>query len=176
MYNTSFSISRIHLIFKYTWNISQNRSHYDSKTKFNTCKNYSSYLKSSLITSEFNCQLFSRSVLSISLWLHGLQHARLPCPSLSPWVCSDSCPLSQWCYLTILSSAVPFSCLQSFPASGSFLKNQFFTSGGQSIGASTSASVLPIIQGWFPLGLIDLTSLLPKGLSRTFSWQGGEVT
>ena len=101
-----------------------------------------------------------------TLWPHELQHARLPCPSPSP--CSNSCPLSQWCYPIILLSVIPFSsCLQSFPASRSFPMRQFFTSGGQSIGAS--ALVLPMnIQGWFPLGLTDLI-LLFKGLSRVFS-------
>ena len=84
--------------------------------------------------------LFSCSVVSDSLWPHGLQHARLPCPSPSPGACSNSHPLSQWCHSTILSSVVPFSsCLQSFPASGSFLMNWLFVSGGQSIGASASA-------------------------------------
>ena len=92
----------------------------------------------------------------------------LLCPSLSPGVCSGSCPSSQWCHPTILSSVVPFSsCPQSFPASGSFPVSQLFTSGGQSIGASASASVLPVnIQGWFSLGLTNLISLLSKGLSR----------
>ena len=115
--------------------------------------------------------LFSCSVVSSSLWPHGLQHARHPCPSPSPRACSDSCPLSQWCHPTISSSVVHFfSCLQSFPASGSFLMNWLCTSGSQSIGASTSASVLPInIQDWFPLGLTWLISLLTKGLSRVFS-------
>ena len=88
---------------------------------------------------------FSRSVASNSLWPHGLQHARLPCPSPTSRLCSNSCPLSQWCHPTISSSVIPFSsCLQSFPASGSFPMSQFFTSGVQSIGASASASVLPI--------------------------------
>ena len=102
--------------------------------------------------------LFSCSVVSDSLWSHGLQHTRLPCPSPSPGACSNSCPLSQWCHPTILSSVVPFSsCLKSFPASGSFLMNRLFPSGGQSIGASASASVLPMnIQDWFPLGLTGL--------------------
>ena len=97
---------------------------------------------------------FSRSVMSDSLRPHGLQHARLPYPSPTPRACSDSCPLSQWCYPTISSSVSPFSsCLQSFPASGSFPMSQFFASGGQSIGASASASVLSMnIQDWFPLG------------------------
>ena len=87
------------------------------------------------------------------MWPNGLQHAGLPCPSLSPTVCQDSCPLSQWCCLTISSSAVRFSfCLQSFPASGSFLMSRLFALGGQSIGASASASVLAVnIQGWLPL-------------------------
>ena len=93
--------------------------------------------------------------MSDSLQPHGLQHARPPCSSLSPRVCSNSCPLSWWCYLTILSAATLFSfCLQSFPASGSFAMSPLFTSGGQSIGASTS--VFPMnIQDWFPLGLTD---------------------
>ena len=96
---------------------------------------------------------FSRSVVSDSLWLHGLQHTRIPCPSPTPRVYANSCPLSQWCHPTISSSVVPFSRLQSFPATGSFPVSQFFTSGGQSIGVSASTSVLPMnIQNWFPLG------------------------
>ena len=92
--------------------------------------------------------------MSGSLWPHGLQHARLPCPLPSPGACSNSCPLSWWCHPTILSSVIPFSsCHQSFPASGSFLMSQLFASGGQNTGALTSASVLPMnIQDWFPLG------------------------
>ena len=87
---------------------------------------------------------FSHSVVSNSLWPHGLQHARPPCPSPTPGACSNSCPLSRWCHPTISSSVVPFSSrLQSFPASGSFQMNQLFTSGGQSIGVLASASVLP---------------------------------
>ena len=107
--------------------------------------------------------------MSDSLWPHGLQHARLPCVPPTPSACSNSCPLSRWCHPTISSSVGPFfSCLQSFPGSGSFLMSQFFTSGGQSIGAS--ASVLPMnIQDWFPLGLTGLISLQFKGLSRIFS-------
>ena len=101
---------------------------------------------------------------------HGLQHARLPCPSLSPGVCWDSCPLSQWCHPVISASVALFSCLQSFPASGSFPVSQLLASGGQSIGASASASVLPMsFQGWFPLGLIGWISLQSKGPSRVFS-------
>ena len=107
--------------------------------------------------------------MSDYLWSHGLQHTRLRCPSPIPGACSNSCPSSRWCHPTISSSVVPFSsCLQSFPASGSFPVSQFFTSGGQSIGAS--ASVLPMnIQGWYPLGLTGLISLQSKGLSRIFS-------
>ena len=109
--------------------------------------------------------------MSNSLRPHGLQHARLPCPSPTPGACSNSRPLSWWCHPTISSSVVPFSFrLQSFPASGSFLMSQLFTSGGQYLGASTSASVLPMnIQDWFPLGLTGWISLQSKGLSRIFS-------
>ena len=104
---------------------------------------------------------FSRSAVSDSLRPHGLQHTRPPCPSSTPTVYSNSCPLSQWCHPTISSSVIPFSsCLQFFPASGSVQKSQFFVSGGQSIGVSASASVLPVnIQDWFPLGLTGLISL-----------------
>ena len=104
-------------------------------------------------------------------WLHGLQHARLPCPSQFPRDCSNSCPFSRWCYPTISLSVVPFSsCPQSLPASGSFPMSQFFASVGQSIRASASASVLPMnIQDWFPLELTGLISLQSKGLSRVFS-------
>ena len=114
-----------------------------------------------------NSVQFSRSVMSNSLWPHGLQHARLPCPSPNPGACPNSCPLSQWYHTIISSSIIPFSsCLQSFPASGSFSMSQFFTSGGQSIGASASAALLPMnIQGWFPLVLTGLISLQSKGLS-----------
>ena len=114
---------------------------------------------------------FSHSVMSDSLWPHGLQHARPPCPSLSLRACSNSCPLSWWCHPTISSSVVPFSsCLLSFPASGSFPMSRLFMSGSQSIGASASAAVLPVnIQDWFPLGLTGCISLQSKGLSRVFS-------
>ena len=115
--------------------------------------------------------LFSCSVMSDSLWPHGLQHARLPCPSLSPRVCSNSCPLSRWRHPIISSSVLPFSsCPQSFPASGFFPMSQLFVLVGRSIRASASASVLPVnIWGWFPLGLTGLISLQSKGLSRVFS-------
>ena len=113
---------------------------------------------------------FSHSVESNSLWLHGLQHARLPCLSPTPGACSNSCPLSQWCHPTVSSSVISFSCPQSFPASRSFQMSQLFTSGGQSIGVSTSASVLPMnLQDWFPLEWTGWISLQSKGLSRVFS-------
>ena len=113
---------------------------------------------------------FSHSVVSNSLRPHGLQHTRLPCLSPTPGAYSKSCPLSQWCHPTILSSVIPFSCcLQSFPGSGSFPMSQFFPSGGQSIGVSDSTSVFPMsIQNWFPLGWTVWISLLSKGLSRVF--------
>ena len=114
--------------------------------------------------------LFSCSVMSYSLWPHGLHNTRLPCPSPFPRAFSNSCPFTQWCHPTISSSVVPFSCLQSSPASGSFPVSQFFPSSGQSIGVSTSALVLPmIIQDWFPLGWTDWISLESKGLARVFS-------
>ena len=112
--------------------------------------------------------LFSRQVVSSSLQPHEQQHARQPCPSPSSWVCSNSCPLNWWCHPTISSFVVPFSCLQSFPASESFPVSWLFASGGQSIGASVSALVLPMnIQDWFPLGWTGLISLLSKGLSKS---------
>ena len=122
------------------------------------------------VHTQFSSVQFSHSVVSNSLRPHEPQHARLPCPSPTPRVYPNSCPLSRWCHPTISSSVIPFSShLQSFPASGSFPMSQFFTSGGQ-IGASAIASVLPMnIQDWFPLGWIDLISLQSKGLSRVFS-------
>ena len=119
-------------------------------------------------TTQFISVQFSWSVVSDSMRLHRLQLARLPCPSPTPQACSNSCPLNHWCHPTISSSAVPFSsCLQSFPASGSFPMSQFFASGGQSIGASASASVLSVnTEDWFPIAWISLQS---KGLSRVFS-------
>ena len=113
---------------------------------------------------------FSGSVVSDSLWPHGLQHARLPCPSPTPGAYSNSCPLSRWCHPAISFSVVPFSFhLQSFPASGSFPVSQF-SSGGQNIGVSASVSVFPMnIQDWFPLGCTGWISLQSKGLSTVFS-------
>ena len=115
--------------------------------------------------------LFCCLVMFDSLCPHGLQYARLPCPSLSPRVCSNSCPLSQWCHPTISSSAACFySCSNLSQHQGLFKWVSWPASGGQSIGASTSASVLPMnIQGWFPLGLTGLIFLLSKELSRVFS-------
>ena len=114
---------------------------------------------------------FSHSVVSDSLWPHELQHARPPCPSQTPGVYSNSCPSSQWCHPAISSSVVPFSsCPQSLPASGSFPMSQFFAWGGQSIGVSASASVLPMnTQDWSPSGWTGWISLQSKGLSRVFS-------
>ena len=107
--------------------------------------------------------------MSDSLQTHGLQHTRPPCPSPTPRVYSNPCPLSRWCHPTISSSVVPFSHLQSFPASGSFQMSQFFASGGQSIGVSDSASVFSTnIQDWCPLGWTGWISLQSKGLSRLY--------
>ena len=114
---------------------------------------------------------FSHSVMSNSLWPQGLWYTRLPCPSPTPGVCSNSYPLTQWSHSTISSSVVSFSSyLQTYPESGSFPLSQFFPSGGQSIKVSASASVLPMnIQDWFLLGLTGWISLQSKGLSRVFS-------
>ena len=115
--------------------------------------------------------MFSHSVMSNSLRPYGLQHPRLPCPSPTPGICSNSCPLSRWCHPNISSSVIPFSsCLQSFPASGSFQMSQLFASGGQSIWISVSISVLPMnTQDWSPLGWTDWISLHSKELSGVFS-------
>ena len=120
-------------------------------------------------TTEFKELQFSS--VALSLWPHGLQHARPPCPSPIPRVYPNSCPLSQWCHPTISSSVIPFSsCPQSLPPSGFFPMSQLFASGSQSIGVSDSSSVLPLnIQDWFPLGWTDWFSLQSKGLSRVFS-------
>ena len=119
---------------------------------------------------QFNSVQFSCSVMSNSLRPHGLQHTRLPCPSPTPRAYSNSCPLSPWCLLTISFSVIPLSHLQSFSASGSFQRSQFFSSGGQSIGASALALVLPTnIQDWYPLGWTGWISFQSKGLSRVFS-------
>ena len=123
-------------------------------------------IKLELISVQFSC-----SVVSDSLRPDGLQYARPPCPSPTPGVYSNSCPLSQWCQPTISSSVFSFSShLQSFPASGSFQMSQLFALGGQSIGVSASTSVLPMnTQDWSPLGWTGWTSLQSQGLSRVFS-------
>ena len=135
--------------------------------KINLCRGFYSFLpKEKLLSFQFSC-----SVMSNSLLPHGLQHTRPPCPSPAPRVYSNSRPLSWWCHPTTSSSVVPFSsCLQSFPASGSFQMSQLFTSGGQSTAVSASTSVLPMnIQDRLPLGWTDWISLQSKGLSRVFS-------
>ena len=115
--------------------------------------------------------MFSHSIMSNSFRPYGPQHVRLPwhSPTLGP--CLNSCPLNRWCHPTISPSVIPFSsCLRSFPASGSFSMSWLFASGGQSIGASSSASALPMnIQGWFPLGLTGLISFCPRDFLRVFS-------
>ena len=130
------------------------------------CENSHNLRFSQVALSQFNC-----SVMSDSLWPHGLQHARLPCPSPTSGVYSNSCPLTQWCHPTISSPVITFSsCLQSFPATGSFQTSQLFASGGQSIGVSASTSVLPMnTQDWSPLAWTGWISLQSKGLSRVFS-------
>ena len=122
------------------------------------------------IENQFSSVHFSHSVMSDFLWPHGLQHARLPCPSPTPGAYSNSCPLSRWCNPTTSCSVTRFSsCLQSSPASGSFPMSQFFTSSGQSMKVSASASVLSVnMQDWLPLRLTGLISLQSKGLSRVF--------
>ena len=126
--------------------------------------------RGTMLSERYSVQ-FSCSVMSSSLRPHELQHARPPCPSPAPGVHSNSCPSSRWCHPAISSSVIPFSsCPQSLPASGSFPMSSVFASGGQSIGASGSASVLPVnIQDWFPLGLTALISVQFKEFSRVFS-------
>ena len=134
-----------------------------------TMKYYSAIKRNEFDSVLVRWLLFSCSILSDSLWPHGLQHTRLPCSSSSPRACSNSCQLSQWCHPTILPSVAHF-CLQSFPASGFFPMSWFSASGGQIIGASASASVLLMnIQHCFPLRLTALICLGSKGLSRVFS-------
>ena len=130
---------------------------------------YSHLVSSRSVDFKASSVQFSHSVVSDALWPHGLQHTRLPCPSPTPRACSNSCPLSWWCHPTIPSPVVPFSsCLQSFPASRSFPVSQFFASGGQSIGVSAIASILPMnIRDWFPLGLTDSISLQSKDSQET---------
>ena len=129
------------------------------------------HLKGKVEQKGFYSVQFSHSVVSDSLWPHGLQHTRPPCPSLSPGTYSNSCLSSWWCHPTVSSSVIPSSFyLQSFPTSASSPKSRFFAAGGQSIGVSASASVPSMnIQDWFLLGLAGLISLQPKGLSRVLS-------
>ena len=135
-------------------------------TDYHTCCRLSRALK---MLPVYCCSYCSVTKSYLTLQPHGLQHARLPCPSLSPGVCSDSCPLSWWCHPTISSSDTPFSsCPQSFPVLWSFPISWLLTLGTQSIAASASV-LLMNIKGWFPLGLIGLISLQSKGLSRVFS-------
>ena len=144
-------------------NSSENAATYSSfVSKFNIA---SLRLFLNLKFSQFSC-----SVVFDSLWPYGLQHSRLPYSSPTPGACSNSCPSNRWCHPTISSSVVLFSCLQFFPASGSFPINQFFISGGHRIGASASASVLSMnIQDWFPSGWTGCISLQSKGFSTVFS-------
>ena len=123
-----------------------------------------------IVSREVSVQ-FRRSVVSNSLWPYELQHSRPPCPSPTPRVHPNPCPLCWWCYPTISSSVIPFSsCPRSFQASGSFPMSQLSTSGGQSIGVSGSTSVPPMnTQDWFPLGCTGWISLQFKGFSRVFS-------
>ena len=133
-----------------------------------------SILLHSLLSHFVVIQLQSR----VWLWPHGLQKARLSCPSLSPWVYSNSCPLSWWFHPTISSSVIPFSsCLQSFPAPGTFQMSQFFSSSGQSIGVSALSSFLPMnIQDWFPLGWTGCIFLLSKGLKGLFQHRSSKAS
>ena len=127
-------------------------------------------LQMALFHSFYGWVQFSHSVVSDSLRPHELQHTRPPCPSPTPRVYPNPCPLSQWYHPTISSSVIPFPCPQSFPASGYFPMSQLFTSGGQSIGVSASASALLInTRDWSPLGWTGWISLQSKGLSRVFS-------
>ena len=139
-----------------------------------SCCRWEDHTMQSSLTSETSLGQYCGCPVAVvvdSPWPHGLQHARLPSPSPSPRVYSDPCPSSRWCRPTVSTSVVPFSsCPPSFPAAGSFPMSQLFSLGGQNIGASASASVLPMnIQGWFPLGWTGLISLLFKGLSKIFS-------
>ena len=143
----------------------------EGKPQFHHCGIWTGYLTHMHNSSFIKKRLQSNhSIIANSLWPHGLQHTRLPCPSPTPWACSDSCQSSQWCHPTISSSVIPFSHLQSFAASGSFPMSQFFASGGQNSGASAAASVLPVnIENRLPLGLTGLISLQTGRLSGVFS-------
>ena len=153
--------SLIPITFAFNWGLKARHGCHHVKLDLHDLRGSPSFCESSV---QFSC-----SVMSDSLQPHGLQNARPPCSSLTPRVYSNSCPLSRWCHPTTSSSVVPFSsCLQSFPASWYFQMSQFFTSGGQSIGVSASASVLLMnSQDWFPLGWAGLISLLSKGLLKS---------
>ena len=195
----SYTSSSLHLLFLDFW-VPLVIGHYNTLLNFWSTKQY--FLLSVSVRFLFLflfftnlCQLFRPQLVSItehllmlslsvmfnSSWPRGLHHTRLPCLSPSPGICSNSCPLSQWCHPAILSSVTPFSsCPQSFPSSGSFPMSQFFVSGGQSIGVSASTSVLPMnIQGWFPLGLTGLISLQELGKFQKFlnylKWRSLEI-
>ena len=139
---------------------------------------YTGFSKRPRLFTNISSVQFSHSVMPDSLWPHGLQHARPPCPSPTPRVYPNSCPLNWWCHPTISSFVIPFfSCLQSFPASGSFPMSQFFASGGQSIGVSASTSVLPMnTQGWSPLEWTGWISLKSKGLSRVLQHHSSKAS
>ena len=146
-----------------------------------TSKNYCKEIKAKIlmcVCSVTPSVPFSRSVLSDSLWPHGLQHTRFPCSSPTPGVYSNSCPLSRWCHPTISYSVIPFfSRLQSFPASGSFQMSQLFASGGRSIGVSASASVLPVnIQDWFPSGWTGWISLQSERLWSLLQYHSSKAS
>ena len=144
---------------------------FHSNPKKGNAKKCSNYSTIALISYASKFNSVRLLVVSNSLQPHGLQYARLPCPSPTPQAYSNSCPSSRWCHPAISSSVVPFSSRpQFFPPSESFQMSQFFTSGGQSIGVSASTSVLPMnTQDWSPLGWTGWISLQPKGLSRVFS-------
>ena len=153
-----------------------NNSHWYFKLEHPTRIIHSMYVKGWIpiihqVICAFICCFCSVTVMSDPLWSHELEHARPPCPSLSPGVCSDSCPLSWWCHLAILFSVTLSSPgLRSFPLSRTFPMSWLFTPGSQSIGTSASALLFPMnIQGWFSVKLTDLISLLSKGLSKVFS-------
>ena len=149
-----------------SFKVAQLMSHFAILLKLPSFKSYFPRHGTHLVSLQFSC-----SVMSGSLQPHGLQHARLPCPSQTPRVYSNACPSTWWCHPTISSSVIPFSShLQSFPASGSFQISQFFASGGQSMGVSAWTSILLMnIQDWFPFGWTSWISLQSKGVSRVFS-------
>ena len=147
-----------------------------SNVLFLLCIKVTSWVKKYKLLASLSSVQFNHSVMSNSFRLHGLKHVRPPCLLLTPRAYSNSCPLSRWRHRTISSSVIPFSsCLQSFPASGSFPMSQIFASDGQTIGVSASASVLPMnIQDWFLLGWTGWISLHSKALARVCSNTTGQ--